>query len=91
MLTGNDLGALLGDFALTHDQGERPLVVASVVSSELLGPIAAHHGAQFAQCLTGFKWVMAEARRATASSGARFVFGFEDSVLGGEGHKQRIA
>ena len=80
MLTGNDVGALLGDFVLAHTSEPHPLVVASVVSSELLGRIAAHRGARFAQCLTGFKWVMAEARAIEATGEDRFVFGFEEAL-----------
>ena len=79
-LTGNDVGALLGDFVLAHTDEPHPLVVASVVSSELLGRIAQHRGARFAQCLTGFKWVMAEARRIEAEGPERFVFGFEEAL-----------
>ena len=80
MLTGNDVGGLLGDFVLTHTGEDHPLVVASVVSSELLGRIAAHHGARFEQCLTGFKWVMEKARTLEAHGPERFVFGFEEAL-----------
>ena len=80
MLTGNDVGALLGDFVLAHTEEAHPLVIASVVSSELLGRIAEHRGARFSQCLTGFKWVMAEARRIEAEGADRFVFGFEEAL-----------
>ncbi|MFN8122192.1 MAG: phospho-sugar mutase [Thermoleophilia bacterium] len=57
-LTGDDVGALLGEWLLAEvTSGPRRLVVCSVVSSSLLGRIAEAHGAEFAQTLTGFKWL----------------------------------
>jgi phosphomannomutase len=55
MLRGDELGALLGEFLLSS----RPKGVAacSIVSSSLLGKIAAAYGVEYADTLTGFKWI----------------------------------
>ncbi|HEX2857703.1 MAG TPA: phospho-sugar mutase [Propionibacteriaceae bacterium] len=55
MLTGDELGALLGDDALRR---EVPGTFAnSVVSSTLLARMAAAHQRAFTTTLTGFKWI----------------------------------
>ncbi len=57
-LTGDDVGALLGDWLLGEvTSGPGRLVVSSVVSSSLLARVAAAHGAAHAETLTGFKWL----------------------------------
>ena len=55
MLTGDDLGALLGDDALRR--GVPGTFANSVVSSTLLSRMAAAHGRPFTTTLTGFKWI----------------------------------
>ncbi len=57
-LTGDEVGALLGDWLLGEvTAGPDRLVTSSVVSSQLLAEVAAHHGARHAETLTGFKWL----------------------------------
>jgi phosphomannomutase len=57
-LTGDEVGALLGEWLLTEvTSGPDRLVVTTVVSSSLLARIAAAHGAHHAETLTGFKWL----------------------------------
>jgi phosphomannomutase len=54
MLTGDQVGALLGE----HLAGRGPGVfAASIVSSSLLGKIAAAAGRRYVETLTGFKWI----------------------------------
>jgi phosphomannomutase len=55
MLTGDELGALLGDDALRR--GVRGTYACSVVSSSLLAALAAAAGQPFRSTLTGFKWI----------------------------------
>jgi len=55
MLTGDELGALLAADALRA--GRTGTYACSVVSSTLLGALAAAHGQPFAMTLTGFKWI----------------------------------
>jgi phosphomannomutase len=79
-LTGNEVGVLLGHYLLTQGPRKpRPLVLATVVSSPQLGHIAQHLGAEYAETLTGFKW-MANAALAREASGAHCVFAYEEAL-----------
>lgn len=81
LLTGNEIGCLLGHHLLAHGPSEgRRLVVSTIVSSPLLGAIAASHGARFEQTLTGFKWIAQRAMELEAREGVRFVFGYEEAL-----------
>jgi phosphomannomutase len=78
VLTGDQVGALLGAALLDRTAGQEGRLVAStIVSSTLLARIAAAAGARYAETLTGFKWI---ARAADGVSGARFVFGYEEAL-----------
>lgn len=55
MLTGDELGSLLADDLLRA--GASGSYACSVVSSTLLGAMAAAHGQPFVTTLTGFKWI----------------------------------
>jgi phosphomannomutase len=81
MLTGDQVGALLGANLLAWTAGqaapEARLVASTVVSSTLLAKIAAAAGVRYAETLTGFKWI---ARAADHVPGARFVFGYEEAL-----------
>ncbi|MEV8373716.1 phospho-sugar mutase [Kribbella sp. NPDC056861] len=69
MLRGDELGALLGEFLLSS----RPTGVAacSIVSSSLLGKIAAAYGVGYVDTLTGFKWI---------GRVPELVFGYEEAL-----------
>ncbi|HEX4658424.1 MAG TPA: phospho-sugar mutase [Streptosporangiaceae bacterium] len=78
MLTGDQVGALLGAYLL--DSGQRDpdrLVVTTIVSSTMLSRIAAAAGAQYAETLTGFKWIV---RAGESRPGSRFVLGYEEAL-----------
>jgi phosphomannomutase len=80
MLTGDQVGGLLGAYLLERADGAgqgQPLAATTVVSSTLLSKIAAVAGARYAETLTGFKWI---ARAADGVPGARFVFGYEEAL-----------
>ncbi|MGZ5371178.1 phospho-sugar mutase [Aeromicrobium sp.] len=55
MLSGDQVGSLLGDFLLRR--GVTGTYAASIVSSSVLGRQAAAYGQPFEQTLTGFKWI----------------------------------
>jgi phosphomannomutase len=55
MLRGDEVGALLGDFLLRT--GVEGVYANSIVSSSLLGALAAAHGQPHVETLTGFKWI----------------------------------
>jgi len=76
-LSGDEIGALLADHVLRNTEGDDRLVVTTVVSSRLLGRMAAAHGVHFAETLTGFKWI---ARPALTHPEWRFVFGYEEAL-----------
>jgi phosphomannomutase len=82
-LTGDQVGALLGWFLLhklAADPGvvmSQQLVVSTVVSGSLLSKIAAAAGAQYAQTLTGFKWIV---RAGDLRSNIRFAYGYEEAL-----------
>ena len=68
-LTGDEVGALLGWHLL--ERGATGTFANSIVSSTLLGKIAAAAGVQHAETLTGFKWI-------TKAAGLRF--GYEEAL-----------
>jgi phosphomannomutase len=55
MLRGDEVGALLADFQLRR--GVQGTYACSIVSSSLLGRLAAAYGQRFEETLTGFKWI----------------------------------
>ncbi len=55
LLRGDEVGALLASHLL--DRGAQGTYAASIVSSSLLGRLAAAHGQAYAETLTGFKWI----------------------------------
>jgi phosphomannomutase len=82
-LTGNQVGALLGHYVLTERAAGaapgRRAVIASLVSSPLLGRIAAALGVRYEETLTGFKWIANRALE-LEHEGYAFVFGFEEAL-----------
>jgi phosphomannomutase len=55
MLHGDEVGALLGDLLLRS--GVEGVYASSIVSSSLLGALAASYGQPHQETLTGFKWI----------------------------------
>jgi phosphomannomutase len=77
-LSGDEIGALLGDWRLAHDgSGPDRLVATTIVSSSLLSKLAAEHGVQYVETLTGFKWL---ARAALARPAVRPVYAYEEAL-----------
>ena len=81
VLSGNDLGALLGSDLIEHAEsgGRRKLAVTTIVSSSLLSRIARDKGATCRETLTGFKWI-ADAALRGEREGLAFVFGYEEAL-----------
>ncbi len=81
LLSGNELGALLGDSVLTHWKGDMtPIVVNSVVSSPMMGRIAEARGAVHEVTLTGFKWIINAGLALEEEGKGRFAFGYEEAL-----------
>ncbi|CAN5861950.1 phospho-sugar mutase [soil metagenome] len=80
LLTGDEIGCLLADYLLEAlPGGAERLVATTVVSSQLLERIAAHHGVEYAETLTGFKWLAAAAAQGDRS-GHHLVLGYEEAL-----------
>lgn len=69
MLTGDELGALLGDDFIRR--GAPGTYANSIVSSTLLGTMAKTHGRPFTTTLTGFKWI---------GRVPNLAFGYEEAI-----------
>lgn len=81
LLSGNEVGALLGDYMLANDADPSNAIVASsIVSSPMLGRIAASYGARHEVTLTGFKWIVKAGLALEEELNARFVFGYEEAL-----------
>jgi len=76
-LTGDEVGCLLAGHLLDRPAERDRLVVTTIVSSTLLGRIAADAGAHYERTLTGFKWVV---RPAFAHPEWDFVLGYEEAL-----------
>jgi phosphomannomutase len=57
MLRGDEVGALLGLHVVRRAPDAGGVLAASIVSSSLLGRIAAANGLGYVETLTGFKWI----------------------------------
>ena len=69
MLRGDEVGALFGHHLLAS--GRQGTYACSIVSSSLLGKLAAAHGQPYAETLTGFKWI---------ARAEGLVFGYEEAL-----------
>ena len=89
LMTGNQVGALLMNFILTHtdmSKYQRPAVIKTVVTSELGADIARKHGIKVFSTLTGFKFIgekITQFEQAKKSGNKLqeydFLFGYEES------------
>ncbi|EKO3402403.1 phospho-sugar mutase [Vibrio fluvialis] len=79
MLTGDQVGTLFGHYLLSKTNASKQLVGNTIVSSSLLGKIAAAHGAKYYQTLTGFKWLTNIAMQ-QQSEQHRFLFAYEEAL-----------
>ncbi|MDO4562898.1 MAG: phospho-sugar mutase [Clostridia bacterium] len=83
-LTGNQTGALLCDYILSasKERGTLPdnaVVVKTVVTTEMIRPIAAFYGARVDECLTGFKFIAEKIKDYETNNTGLYMFGFEES------------
>ena len=85
LLTGNDVGCLLVDYILSQKKAkgtlsENPVIIKSIVSSDMATAVAESYGAEVKNVLTGFKYI-GELMTLLQEKGeeARFELGFEES------------
>ncbi len=76
-LSGDQIGVLLGDFALRSTSGPGRITACTAVSSRLLSQVAAAHEVQHVETLHGFKYV---ARAADDQLETRLIFGYEPAL-----------
>jgi phosphomannomutase len=78
-LRGDEIGWLLADSLLdaTAEMGAKRFVATTVVSSSLLSSMAAQHGVEYAETLTGFKYL---ARASMARPDLHTVLMYEEAI-----------
>ena len=76
-LSGDEIGAVLGDWLLERTSGPDRLVATTIVSSSLLRKLAGEHEVAYAETLTGFKWL---ARAALARPDLRPIYAYEEAL-----------
>ncbi len=82
LISGNEMGVLLLDYIFSHSKSlpENPVVVKTIVSTDLAARVAESYGATAVEVLTGFKYIGEVIKRLEKTGeGHRFVFGFEES------------
>ena len=80
ILSGNEIGILLADDLLSvRKRSGQPLVISTIVSSPMMGPVAASHGARWEQTLSGHKWIQNRALE-LMEQGLDYVFGYEEAL-----------
>ncbi|MCL2913214.1 phospho-sugar mutase [Shewanella corallii] len=79
MLTGDQVGVLLGHYLLSHAPANQKLVGNTIVSSSLLAKVASTLGGTPYTTLTGFKWLM-NVGQTLQSDDAAFLFAYEEAL-----------
>jgi phosphoglucomutase len=84
LLTGNQIAVLLCDYLITtwkekSEFGKQPLVVKSIVTTDLVKEIAHRQEAECVDVLTGFKYIAEKIAEMETSSKRFFLFGCEES------------
>lgn len=82
--TGNQTGALLCEYILSQrkEKGlmpKNPIVIKTIVSTELVTKIANNYGVEIINVLTGFKYIGEKMTEFEKTNSHNYVFGFEES------------
>lgn len=86
LMTGNEVGIMLLDFIarVKKEQGRlpaHPVAVTTIVSTDMVDPIAKEYGVELRRCLTGFKYIgdiIAELEEKEGNADS-YLLGFEES------------
>ncbi len=86
LMTGNEVGIMLLDFIarVKKEQGRmpaHPVAVTTIVSTDMVDPIAKEYGIELRRCLTGFKYIgdiIAELEEKEGNADS-YLLGFEES------------
>ncbi|MCH5198132.1 MAG: phospho-sugar mutase [Oscillospiraceae bacterium] len=85
LVTGNDVGCMLTDYIISQKKAagtlpEKPIIIKSIVSTDMATAIADSYGAEIYNVLTGFKYIGEKMTLLqNAGEGERFLLGFEES------------
>ena len=82
LITGNQIGALLVDFVLSHKKdvlNEKSTLVKTIVTSEVGADIARSYGLHIVDTLTGFKYIGEQIGKYEVNGDKEFVIGYEES------------
>lgn len=82
--TGNMTGIFLAEYILSQKKamGNLPTdgaVIKTIVTTNMLEPLAREYGVRVMEVLTGFKYIGEQIRRFEEGGKGRFLFGFEES------------
>ncbi len=82
LISGNEMGVLLIDYIFSHAKAlpEKPVVVKTIVTTDLAARVAESYGATVQEVLTGFKYIGEVIKKLEEKGeGDRFVMGYEES------------
>ncbi|MDE5562745.1 MAG: phospho-sugar mutase [Clostridiales bacterium] len=82
LITGNEMGVLLIDYIFSHKANlpKKPIVVKTIVTTDLAARVAESYGAEVREVLTGFKYIGETIKKLEQKGeGERFVLGYEES------------
>ncbi len=85
LITGNEMGVLLLDYLCRTriargSMPKDPVAVTTIVSTDMVTPVAEEYGVELRRTLTGFKFIGEQiAILEEAGHPERFIFGFEES------------
>ncbi len=83
-LTGNQTGVLLSEYILSMRRKmglmpENPVLIKTVVTTEMLRPVAKAYDVELMEVLTGFKFIGEKIKSFEQTGEKNYVFGFEES------------
>ncbi|EPZ59926.1 phosphoglucomutase/phosphomannomutase, alpha/beta/alpha domain II family protein [[Clostridium] sordellii ATCC 9714] len=83
VLNGNQVGSLLVDYVLTNKEElknmKNPMIIKTIVTSELGAKIAKSYGVGCIDTLTGFKFIGEKIHEYEENKEAAFIMGYEES------------
>lgn len=85
LINGNEMGVLLLDYICKtriaeNKMPENPVAISTIVSTDMINPIAEKYNVELRRTLTGFKFIGEQIGFLEADGEAdRFIFGFEES------------
>lgn len=82
--TGNMSGTLIADYILrertcTGTMPEKPALVETIVTTDMVKAVARNYGVDLIEVLTGFKYIGEQIRLFSETGSHNFVFGLEES------------